>query len=397
MSDRMNYAAREIMEEGKFAGIKTIERDIDERKKAGHQTKILEIAIESSISAFTLTDLKGILTYVNESFVNLWWYEKEEALGRSITDLFQEGVFTEVLMGLRNVGSWVGELGALRKDGAPFEVQLSASVVKDDDGIPLCMMASMVDITGHKEAERSLIEYTAHLREIVEERTRELMDAERMVAAGRVSAMVGHDLRGPLQTIKNVAFLLKLDPDNEDELIDTINGAVDYAVKMLDELRQATKDTPLNLVEANLESLIEKAVEEASAPSNVSVELNIGRGLNNVSIDPVKIRRILDNLIRNSLEAMPGGGLLTIVAVREEGQVRLKVSDTGVGIPVESRPHLYEPFNTTKSKGLGLGLAYCKRAVDLHGGMITVMSEEGRGTTFEIILPTNHVREDVPF
>jgi len=117
MSDRMNYAAREIMEEGKFAGIKTIERDIDERKKAGHQTKILEIAIESSISAFTLTDLKGILTYVNESFVDLWWYEKEEALGRSITDLFQEGVFTEVLMGLRNVGSWVGELGALRKDG----------------------------------------------------------------------------------------------------------------------------------------------------------------------------------------------------------------------------------------------------------------------------------------
>jgi len=88
---------------------------------------------------------------------------------------------------------------------------------------------------------------------------------------------------------------------------------------------------------------------------------------------------------------------LTIVAVREEGQVRLKVSDTGVGIPVESRPHLYEPFNTTKSKGLGLGLAYCKRAVDLHGGKITVMSEEGRGTTFEIILPTNHVREDVPF
>lgn len=63
-------------------------RDIDERKKAGHQTKILEIAIESSISAFTLTDLKGILTYVNESFVDLWWYEKEEALGRSITDLF---------------------------------------------------------------------------------------------------------------------------------------------------------------------------------------------------------------------------------------------------------------------------------------------------------------------
>lgn len=300
-------------------------------------------------------------------------------------------------MGLRNVGSWVGELGALRKDGALFEVQLSASVVKDDDGIPLCMMASMVDITGHKEAERSLIEYTAHLREIVEERTRELMDAERLVAAGRVSAMVGHDLRGPLQTIKNVAFLLKLDPDNEDELIDTINGAVDYAVKMLDELRQATKDTPLNLVEANLESLIEIAVEEASAPSNVSVELNIGRGLNNVSIDPVKIRRILDNLFRNSLEAMPGGGLLTIVAVREEGQVRLKVSDTGVGIPVESRPHFYEPFNTTKSKGLGLGLAYCKRAVDLHGGMITVMSEEGRGTTFEIILPANHVREDVPF
>ena len=397
MSDRMNYATHEIVEEGKFARIKTIERDIDEHRKAGHQTKILEIAIESSISAFTLTDLEGILTYVNESFVELWGYEKEEALDRSITDLFQEDVFTDVLVELRNVGSWVGELGALSKDGAPFEVQLSASVVKDDDGTPLCMMASMVDITEHKEAERSLIEYTAHLREIVEERTRELMDAERIIAAGRVSSMVGHDLRGPLQTIKNAAFLLKLDPDNEDELIDTINGAVDYAVKMLDELRQATKDTPLNLVEANLESLVVKAVKEASAPSNVSVELNIGRDLDKVIIDPVKIRRILDNLIRNSLEAMPGGGLLTIVAVREEDQVRLKVSDTGVGIPPESLPHLFKPFNTTKPKGLGLGLAYCRRAVDLHRGKIAVMSEEGRGTTFEITIPTNHVLEDVSF
>ena len=329
--------------------------------------------------------------------MKLWGYCKEEALGKSIEDLFKGSKFTEVLSGLRGEGSWVGEMEANSKEGTPFEVQLSVSMIKDDKGIPTCMMASMVDITEHKEAERSLIEYTAHLREIVEERTRELMDIERMVAAGRISSMVGHDLRGPLQTIKNSAFLLKMDPDQKDELIDTINGAVDYAVKMLDELRQATRDTPLNLVKTDLESLIGKAVEEALAPSNVSLELHIGEGLNMLSLDPVKIRRVLDNLIWNALEAMPQGGVLKLFAARQDDQVLLKISDTGVWIPRESLSSLFKPFNTTKSKGLGLGLAYCKKAIDLYRGVITVISEEGRGTTFEITLPMNNVQEDIPF
>jgi len=96
---------------------------------------------------------------------------------------------------------------------------------------------------------------------------------------------------------------------------------------------------------------------------------------------------VLDNLVGNAVEAMPEGGTLTVTAEKEEDVIVISVSDTGVGIPDEELVNLFKPFQTTKKGGLGLGLAYCKRAIEDHGGKITVESKVGEGTTFTVGLP----------
>lgn len=141
---------------------------------------------------------------------------------------------------------------------------------------------------------------------------------------------------------------------------------------MLEELRLNIGDSPLQL--------------RARADS-VDIEMHIADGLDSVHVDPLKIRRVMDNLIRNAVEAMPDGGTLKVSAMVDEGGIEIRVRDTGMGIPEGLMLDLFKAFVTSKPKGMGLGLVYCKRAVEAHWGTISVESVEGEGTTFTARLP----------
>jgi signal transduction histidine kinase len=181
--------------------------------------------------------------------------------------------------------------------------------------------------------------------------------------------------------------LLKLHPEKIEEMHNIMTDSVKKVVKMLEELHNQTQVSPLNIADIDLTTLIEKTIAEFTLPKSIEVEENLGDGLNSVPLDLAKILRVLNNLMKNAVEAMPNGGKLTISANRINDDIHIRVSDTGVGIQEEQLPNLFEPFYTTKRKGLGLGLAYCKRVVGAHGGSITVESEVGKGTTFTIKLP----------
>jgi signal transduction histidine kinase len=126
-------------------------------------------------------------------------------------------------------------------------------------------------------------------------------------------------------------------------------------------------------------------VSEAHPPPGVQVSVEFGYTWAHVDI--VKIRRVLDNLIRNACEAISGPGTVTVKADRIGGNLEIEVSDTGVGISNEFMPNLFQTFKTTKKRSLGLGLAYSKKAVEAHGGTITVESKVGEGTKFTVRLP----------
>ena len=113
----------------------------------------------------------------------------------------------------------------------------------------------------------------------------------------------------------------------------------------------------------------------------------MGPGIDSVSIDPDIMHRVLDNLVKNAVEAMPDGGKLSITAEEANGEVVIRVGDTGMGIPEESKKHIFSPLYTTKTGGMGLGLTYCRRAVEAMGGSIDFKSEVGVGTTFKLTFP----------
>jgi diguanylate cyclase (GGDEF)-like protein/PAS domain S-box-containing protein len=138
--------------------------DVTERKWAEQELRIKDSAIASSINGIAISDLQGNLTYVNPSFLEMWGYDDEkEVLGRSALQFWQQTEeAAETMRSVQEEGGWIGELVGLRKDGEIFDVQLSASVVVDDEGRPLCMMGSFVDITERKRAEETIKQLAYH-------------------------------------------------------------------------------------------------------------------------------------------------------------------------------------------------------------------------------------------
>ena len=213
-----------------------------------------------------------------------------------------------------------------------------------------------------------------------------LHEAENAEVIGKLTALLAHDLKNPLNQISQASDMAKADPGKADRMLQLIKDNAERSLGMIEDLRSGTRAINLNRVETDLASLIQKFVEETKIPNEVKVKLKIESKLQ-TSIDPSLMRRVLDNLVSNAVEAMPRGGILTISARRVDESIVIEVEDTGNGVPDEAIPRIFDSFYTTKAKGLGLGLAFSKRVVEAHGGEIAFRTVIGSGTTFTIKLP----------
>lgn len=233
------------------------------------------------------------------------------------------------------------------------------------------------------------------MKNLVEERTRKLQEAERLATIGQIAASVGHDLRAPLQSIMNNAYLLGIsasDPSLPEkssaeilELQKKIERQVQYMSGIIGDIRDFSRNLVLDKRPVPVQTLVQEALSMVSLPQNVILSLNLDIR-DPVSVDQGMFTRVLVNLITNAIESMPKGGNLEINA-RDLGEwVAIEVKDTGVGVPKEHLDKLFTPLFTTKSKGSGLGLAICKRIVEAHGGKIRVESQVGEGSSFIIEL-----------
>jgi signal transduction histidine kinase len=241
--------------------------------------------------------------------------------------------------------------------------------------------------------------YSDYLEELVEERTQKLREtqdtllkSQRLAAIGEVAAMVGHDLRNPLQAIVNTLYLTRRtikERSNGDvqELLETINEQVEYMNKIVSDLQDYARPVNPKIVEIYFQEFINNMLESMIIPSNISVSTIMDENVSTLMVDPMLMKRVLSNLITNALQAMPQGGKL-MISLRKTGENALiRIQDTGIGIPEENLDLIFSPLFTTKSKGQGLGLAVCKRLVEAHKGSITVESEPDQGSTFTIHIP----------
>jgi signal transduction histidine kinase len=172
-----------------------------------------------------------------------------------------------------------------------------------------------------------------------------------------------------------------------DKMLELISENAKRSLEMIEEFREGTREVRVAKTMTDLSSLIKRTVEEMTRSDNVTVDLHLGEGLDDVSVDSGLIRRVLENLVRNGVEAMPDGGRLTVSARREDGNAVIEVGDTGVGVEEGDQKHLFEPLFSRKKGGLGLGLYFVRMAVDAHGGEVSFNSRVGAGTTFTILLP----------
>ena len=261
-------------------------------------------------------------------------------------------------------------------------------------------------ITERKRAEEQIAKYTDYLEEMVNERTRELENAqeklirqERLATLGQLAGSVGHELRNPLGVISNAIYFLKMtQPDASAtilEYLDIIEKEIHTSDKIVTDLLDFTRIKSIDREPAQVSDLLAQTLKRYPVPAAVEVQLELPGGLPPVYADPSHVIQVLGNLVTNACQAMASGpGKLTLSASLQSDMIAIAVQDTGMGIPPENMGKLFEPLFTTKTKGIGLGLAVSQKLTEANGGRIEALSQFGQGSTFSVYLPVYRLKSD---
>jgi signal transduction histidine kinase len=254
----------------------------------------------------------------------------------------------------------------------------------------------------HAETQR----FAEELERRVRERTRELeevqaqlIEAERFAAAGRLAAAIAHEINNPMQSIRSGLELLARRIPQHDEvsrqyveiLLEEQARVSGIIHQMLDFYRPARghrEPTDINGVIRHVLRLAEIDRHETR------IETQLDPNLPLVHANADQLKQVFLNLTLNAIEAMSRGEHLTVTTATAEDEIVIRFADEGPGITAEDRERIFEPFYTTKPGGLGIGLSVSRGLIEAHGGRISVHSEEGRGTTFEIRLPVTQEADD---
>jgi two-component system CheB/CheR fusion protein len=364
--------------------------DITERKRAEQDMARLAAIVESSDDAIIRKNLDGIIETWNRGAERLFGYTQEEAVGQPITLLFPPDLIDEepkILERIRQ-GKHVDHYESIRrrKDGSLLHVSISVSPIVDKEGRIVAASKIARDITGRKLSELAL------------------MKAEKLAAAGRLAAVMAHEINNPLQAVVNLINLLANSTHLDQE-------ELSYTTLASNELRRITHLTRQSLsfyresispCEVNLEETIEDLLNlyaKRIVTKAVSVKKKYASPNISIHTYPGEIRQVLTILLMNAMEAISDNGTITIALRRSfdwshpnKSGVRMVVADTGCGIPKDNEQRIFEPFFTTKGEqGVGLGLWVAYGIVSRLGGSIRMRSRTGdkqTGTCFAIFLPT---------
>lgn len=325
----------------------------------------------------------SVVTTFNEAAGRILRMERETVIGKTCAEIFG---FGSKIKRLLDRAHGTGEIITREQfeleqpDGRRIWVGVSTSLLKDRAERLIGTTFVFTDLTEVRE-----LQARVELR-------------ERMTVLGEMSAGIAHEFRNFMGTLLGAAKLIarQVKPtDSAQESLETIFHVISDMDHLITQFLNFSKKTDLDLRPVVLADWLRRVVEQVcaqSAAQSHGVEVRCLANIATVSMDEILMRQALSNLVQNAVEAMPHGGQLQVVTtvVPSHGnrrEIELQVSDTGVGIPSDRLDKIFLPFYTTKTKGTGLGLALVHKIILLHNGRIQVESQEGKGTTFRVLLP----------
>ena len=252
--------------------------------------------------------------------------------------------------------------------------------------------------------QRSFYRMLERIRENEKERERtqkNLFLTEKMVAIGKLTAGMAHEINNPLGGILNCIYHFKkgiLSPERQREYLDLMEDGIKRIQKTVTNLLEYARNPHPERSTVEIGPLIEKALallDYQIRKNRISIERDISVDLPSIHVDRDQIGQVLVNILLNAIQAMEQGGILKVAARTIDESLHIAVSDTGNGIPASVLPNVFDPFFTTKGEGKGTGLGLCisQGMIERHGGTIQVISKETKGTTIEIRLPMRFAEE----
>jgi PAS domain S-box-containing protein len=370
-------AELEFDSKGELKGGFGTAQDITERKRIENELRVKDFAVTSAASGIAIADLDGYVTYLNLACLSMWNYDEKEVLGKHATFFFADK--NKAGVGLKAVleeGVWQGELKASRRDGSIFDVQVLANLVTNADGEPFCSMASFVDITERKKLDQLKDEFIG---------------------------LVSHELRTPLTVIGGClsTVLTEWDRLSTSEVQQLLKDALleseslSHLIENLLELSRAqAQQLSLYPELIDVKTLVRETLSKIKRQDTTHRFItSIPDGLQLINADPLRVERILYNLMDNAVKYSPPGSQIKVSANAEPERLVIGVSDKGKGLSPSEQARIFRPFQRLENsrpdqaRGAGLGLMVCRRLVEAHGGEIWVESKKGRGSTFFFSLP----------
>ncbi len=390
---------------GKAAGMLISGMDVTEQRQAEERMRGLLQSLPDAV----LYQTGGGVEYVSENIETILGIPASEFIGNRtrFPELIHpddrprlEAAFRQWLQA-DAPGVHEAEFRARRSDGTYiWLLDRTRATFRTEDG-RYSTIGVMLDITARKQAEQELERYRRELEELAEDRTRELkrtqvelLKRERLATLGQIAGSIAHELRNPLGAIRNATYFLNMVltrelKDKASRHLQIINEEIERSDKIITSLLDYARGRPTNPVASSVKDIIEDALGMARLPHGVRVQTRFAEHLPLLDVDDAQMTQVFANLFTNASQAMAGRGLITITAEPINGAVRISVTDNGPGIAPEHMPRMFEPLFSTKTFGVGLGLAVCKSFVESNRGEIVVSSEPGKGATFVVTLPAS--------
>ncbi|MEQ1859762.1 MAG: ATP-binding protein [Chthoniobacteraceae bacterium] len=368
---------------------------------------------ENAVEGIFLLTPEGRFLSANPALARICGYDSPAQLIAEVSDpahqlYVKPERFEEFIRCLATEGTVSGfEAEAMRKDGRRIWLSQNGRAVRDTGEGTLTLECTIDDISERKQAGDALLVVNAELEKALDDlkqTQQQIIQQERLRALGQMASGIAHDFNNALVPILGFAELLQLNSAILDDrptalkYLEIIQTAAQDASSVVARLREfyRSRDHHEKFSAIDLTRLIEQAVsltrprwKDQAQAGGATIEVRTELApIPAIAGDESALREVLTNLVFNAVDAMPGGGTITLRTHQLGGSAVIEVADTGTGMSDEVRQRCLEPFFSTKGdRGTGLGLSMVFGIIQRHSGMIDIRSEPGRGTTFVITLP----------